>query len=168
MFSWFKKKNKIEKTETFDVYKPNERMIYVYWDGEKEIKSDPLTLYKRVMDSGPEMSVNLKVSSSPSKDASVHHDCLVKKVREIFKLKSLDDGGLTEMEAIGLLDHFLSYCAAIKKNSSQSAMLSNPTVDSTNSSPENQPISNSSDSGYVNNEVSTEKQEQSPMEQESP
>lgn len=163
MFNWFKKKNNIA---SYNAYKPKERAIYFYWDGKKEVQADPLVLYKKIMDFGPELSVDLKVSTSLSKDASSHHDSLISKIRKIFSLTSLEEGGLTEMETIGLLDHFLAYCDSVKKNSSPSVMSSNPTEDSINSFLESQPTSNSSDSGSVSKESTTEEQEQSPMVQE--
>lgn len=149
------KKNtaKKEQPET-GVYRLQDRLIYKYWNGNEEIIADPLVLYKKMMARGPELSIDIKVSTSISKDADKAHDQAILKIREIFSVKSLDEGGLTELETVQLLDHFLLYCEEIKKNSSYS-VISSSNSDTKPSFRANPPIQNSSASGSIGGESTT-------------
>lgn len=168
MFRWIKNLFGSNGHEAYDVYKPAKRLIYSYWNGINQVQSDPMNLYKRMMDKGVELSIDVKLANSQSKDNKKGHDSLVNNVREIFRIKSFEEGGLTELEALNLLDHFLGYCEWLKKNSSRSPTLSNNSVDSTSSSEESPIISNSSASGSAENESFTEKPVPLPTALESP
>lgn len=157
MFRWFKSWFS-RSAMPYDVYRPKERMIYSFWNGEKIVTADPLVLYKRVMDCGPELAIDMKVSKSASKDATKAHGKAIDKIRNIFKIKEIEQGGLTELEGMDLLDHFLTYCDVVKKNSSILPMQSTSTVDSPTTSQENPPTSNSSVSGSIANDPSTDGQ----------
>ena len=114
MFNWFKKSN--------DVYSPKERKIFSYFDGEKTVKADPVALYRRVMDKGPSLSIDMSVSTSASKDAEKAQKELVDNVRTIFNVKPLANeiectGTLTDTEVLYLLDQFMDYASDVKKNS---------------------------------------------------
>ncbi|MDE2098090.1 MAG: hypothetical protein KGL39_12625 [Patescibacteria group bacterium] len=111
---WFSHK------DPYDLYKPGERLIYHYYDGIKTVSADPLRLYRQMMDVGPELSVEIKVSRSASKDASKAHVDAIKHIRSIFDIKPYEEGGLTEVECLQLLDHFWIYTGHLKKNSSPS------------------------------------------------
>lgn len=100
-----------------DFYRPRERTIYRYWDGQRNVAADPMTLYRKVMEVGPELKIDLTVADSPSKDAGEAHMRAVDKLKAIFSVKGLAEGGLTEAEMLDLLDHFMSFCEALKKNS---------------------------------------------------
>ena len=146
--------------EPYDIYRPKERLIYQYWDGSKMVCADPMVLYKRMMAVGPELSIHIKVSQSTSKDAGKAHEALVVKTREIFSVKTLDENGLTEVEAIELLDHFLTYCEHVKKNSS--AFLTSSTSSApSESSGESPSTGNSSASGSTAEGPSTAEPEPS-------
>ena len=114
--SWFRKP--IE--ERLDFYRPAERFVYGWWDGSKEVRADPMVLYKKLMDVGPDVSIAIKVSESPSKDADKARQDLLGYIRRIFGLSSFEDGGLTEIETLQLLDHFLVYTETLKKNTRNS------------------------------------------------
>ena len=100
--SWF-----VSNKEHLDLYHPKQRVIYHFWDGKKVVDADPMPIYKAMMTVGPELSVDLKVSNSVSKDAGKAHDAAIVKIRKIFRVKSLDEGGITEAECVQLLEHFL-------------------------------------------------------------
>jgi len=138
----------------FDVYKPKERNIYSYYNGEGMVACDPILLYKSLMKHGPSLSIDIKVANSPSKGAEQAHDSMVKTIREIFSVKPLEEGGLTEAETVGLLDHFLIYSERIKKNSSPSATIWTPTPPSAISG-EGQPTSSTTGSGSADGESPT-------------
>lgn len=110
LLSWFRRSGP-------DLYRPRERLIYRYFDGRRTVAADPQVLYKRLMAVGPELSIDITVAQSPSQDAAKASDAAVAKIRGIFGLKPLEEGGLTEIEAGNLLDHFVAYCEAVKKNS---------------------------------------------------
>lgn len=145
--SWFR------RSDGDDLYRPSQRLIYRYFDGKRTVKADPLILYKRLMEVSPELSIDAKVSLSDLKDAPKAHDALIAKVQKIFDLKPLCDGGLTQVEAINLLVHFIEYTGMLKKNSSPPA--TSATVQSlpTESSQEKNPLTDSGlDSGSTGQE----------------
>lgn len=150
------------------IYRPYERLIYSYWDGKANVRADPLVLYKRLMDVGPELSAAMQLSTSISKSAVKGHDDMVGKIRGIFRVEPLEKGGLSELETVLLLDHFLVYCEGVKKNSRTSATTPNVTAASINTSVESPPIPNTSDSGSTENAPSTDGPDQPPSVSPSP
>lgn len=156
MFEWIK--NLFKKKEQLDVFLPSVRKIYNYFDGERLVRADPLVLYKRFLEIGTELSIDIKVSNSISKDASKAQIKALEKIRKIFDVKSLEDGGLSQVESFDLLDHFLNYCNNVKKNYPRTSTLP-PNLDQTSSSRNDLPINNSSVSGSVENVGSTSKPE---------
>ena len=153
-----------------DLYRPGERLIYSYFNGQKIVRADPLRLYKRVMEYGPELSINLKVAKSPMKDADKCHTDAVKRCREIFDVKPVEDGGLTELETIDLLDHFLLYTQALKKNTKNSPTdVESPSLlASEQPTDASQPTANLPDSGSTASASSTAPPEPSPTVPPSP
>lgn len=165
MFKWLinaltKLESKISKQPTsvtteqaldrYDIYQPAERLIFEFFDGSKVVKADPMRIYKRIMACGTELSTDQKLAVSPSKDAVKGHENMLKKIREIFDIKPLEEGGLTEFETAELLDSFLLYAHMIKKNSSPTTTIqeeaSQPTPPPTKEA-ENPTTSNDSASG---------------------
>lgn len=145
-----KPETKKESEDEFNIYKPKERLIYSYWNGKELVKADPMTLYKKVMNVGPELAIHFKVAKSQSSGAKDAHDSLIKEVRNIFGVKSLEEEpeGLPQLETMELLNHFLAFINRIKKNSRTLPTTSKHSEDSIpTSEDENPPISNSSDSG---------------------
>ena len=155
--------------ESIDVYRPEERLLYSYWNGTELVRCDPIQLYKRMMAKGPELSIDIKVAQSKSKDAVKAHDSMIKTIREIFSLKPMEEGGLSEIETIELLDHFMRFSDIIKKNSSPSTIFAEG--QSGNSEPtkaEPPPTSSSLHSGSLEKEDSIETPPSSPTEPELP
>jgi hypothetical protein len=165
MFDWLWKllgKRAGEDME-WDQYKPKDRKIYRYFDGTKEVAGDPMVLYKRFMDVAPEMRVYWKVSRSPSKYATKAHCDLIVKIRQVFEIKTLAEGGLSEPECEDLLDHFLIYVELVKKNSGMQAISVSETSRATPpSSAENPATPNGSASGSTAEEPKTESPGASP------
>lgn len=95
-------------------YSASDRLVYAYFNGRVLVKVDPKVIYKKVMDIGPELSVDLRVSESISRDAKVAHASLIQKIRSIFDLASSQDNGLTETEAVELFGHFMGYISALR------------------------------------------------------
>lgn len=160
LLSWFKNPD-----DDLQVFRPKVRMIYQYFDGREMRKADPMRLYKLVMVQGPELNANLKGARSPllpPEKSSKCHDDAMKTIRSIFDLKTVEEGGLEDMVAADLLDHFMLYCDGVKKNSSSQPTITNPPLK------ESEPTTNISDSGLTVAEVSTDKPQSSPMESPSP
>lgn len=155
--------------DRYDTYRPREQLIYHYWDGQKMRSVDPVKVYKKMAEVGQELSANIRVSTSPSKGAAKAYESVVKSIRGIFDLQSFEEGGLTEIDTVGLLDHFLIFCGRLKKNTNPSSMSSTSLADSKiSSAEESQRITPSSDSGSIANDPSTEKLASSPTEPLSP
>lgn len=163
--SFFSRPTTNQPPERLDFYQPKDRLIFHYFNGKEIVKADPVILYKRMMEKGPSLSVNLKVANSPMKDADTAYGKAVGEVREIFALptpkddlRAIEEECLTQVEAIELLDFFLAYCNDIKKNlrtSLISPMETSP--DSNPSSDASPPTTNSLDSGSTDEEPSTDK-----------
>ncbi len=152
--------------ERYDVYKPSERNVYTYQTGytpDTVVKADPVTLWKKVMDKGAEIDTDWKAASIPqSKFSKPARENLLKNVREVFGLKTFEEGGLSEWDAMDLLIHFMTYCGMLKKNVSTSQTSSNSGEVSTSSSPESPPTPSSSAYGSVETVPPTEPQPPSP------
>ena len=130
VWNWLKSlfKRGASNAPRFDVYSPEERAIYSYNDGEKIVRADPLTLYRKIMEVGPSLAIDLKVSTSTlmkEADKTKAHYSLLKQIREIFNLKSFEEGGLTELETVEILDHFMTYSNDLKKKQKMNVTLSN-------------------------------------------
>ena len=152
---------------SFANYSVNERLIYQYFDGTKVVRADPLILFKKVMNVGLELSVDMKVANSPMKSAGESYTKAVGKIRSLFAIKPFEEGGLTEVESFGLLNHFLDYCEQVKKNSSFFVTSSNKwaTASAKSSDQTTTPIS---ESGSTASDSSIDEPPKSPSEPESP
>lgn len=167
MFTWLEKLlgrlyNRCAPEEQYDIYRPRERLIYQYFDGQQVIKADPIVIYKRLMARGPEIDIDRKVAASESKDALKAHDNLVSKLREVFEVKTLKEGGLSDTEVTTLLDHYLLYTDTVKKKVSLYQTLPESLEASEQPSADNPTMLNSSVSGSTANGSSTVKQAASP------
>lgn len=153
---------------SYDLYKPTERRIYNFFNGKGTVRADPVHLWKRMMEKGPEIDINRRVATSKSKDAVKAHGELINNIHWLFSTEPLSAGGLTDEEAVQLLDHFLNYCEESKKNSKLSATSSPNWEDSEASSAGDQPTTNSSASGPTDNGSPTVPPPLSPKESVSP
>ena len=176
LFSFFKRGS--GKGLSFDTYTPEDRSIYSYNDGEKLVRIDPMVQYKKIMDVGPSLSIDLKVSTSTlmkNEDKGKAHQSLLQHVRDIFNLKPFrqtGDGktvGLTEIETVEVLDHFLSYCHELKKKVKTNVTSSNNSgVSPPYMAPTSPLMSNGSESGSTGNVSSTAEPTPSTSEPELP
>lgn len=171
MFRWIKALFRKKKDENrYDLFLPQERMIYQYFDGEKVRRVDPLEIFDKFMEVGPSLDIDIKVANSPSKDAKECGQRVLNTIRRIFDLKPLDEvSGMTRWETIDLFDHFFTYVSWLKKNSSRFATLPTgdtmPTFVSRDESPNTPP---SAVTGLTENELKTAVPESSPSAPESP
>jgi hypothetical protein len=144
MFSWVKKwfvKEEVKKEDSKinqevkipsdeEIYKPKERFIFKYWNGQKVIYADPMILYKRVVEKWADLSVDLTLAHSNHSEAPKGHTLAIDKVRKIFNVDSPEDievkRTLSDNECLQLLDNFLIFVGELKKNSSPSQTTSKP------------------------------------------
>src|SRR5574340_1110081 len=91
------------------------RKIYRFFDGTNLRRVDPLPLHQALVDVGPELDIDLRLSVSIHKDAPKGHANALKTIRKVFEVTPYEEGGLTEAETTGLLNHFLSYVGFLKR-----------------------------------------------------
>lgn len=118
-------------TASAELFSLGDRMIYRYSNGKDVVAADPIRLYKRVMDVGAELSVDIKIANSPMKEAKDAHQKMLEKIRAVFDVRPLEEGGLTELETVELFDHFMIYVQLVKKNGSQTPTASTGTSTTT-------------------------------------
>ncbi len=173
ILSFFKSKSPSKPQGDYDLFYPEELQIYRYFNGKEIISVDPMVLHRKVFSKGEDLRVDWMVARSSSNDAAKSYLNYVLKIRDIFNVKSLEEGGLDEVSTVDLLDHFLEFCEIKKKASNptpiQPTETSQPTpISSGVTKEESQPIPNSSPTGSVEKEFGSVKQEQLPLVPEQP
>lgn len=99
-----------------------ERSIYYFFDGTRVVRADPIELWRKYSKVAGSLHTAQAVAASPSKDAEEQYDKMVGYIHEIFGTKRLaQEGGIEDVLAVRLLDHFLSYLDVLKKNMKRSA-----------------------------------------------
>lgn len=152
-----KAKERPPMPEGLDCYKPSERLIYKYWDGEKEVLADPIVLYRRIMSKAAELDADMSAAKFPGfEKAEEAHASLVSKLQKLFKVRPMAEGGLTDTQLEELLDHFLAYCDWLKKKPlTTPTCVGETSASSDSSSVENPATTNMSASGSTESEPST-------------
>lgn len=96
-------------------FKPKERLIYSYWDGQRQRQGDPLALVRSLTSvDGVSLDIDAKLAAGSTPDAPKAMGRLIDAVRTVFGVKPLDDGGLTEAETLALLYHFLEFIQEVQ------------------------------------------------------
>lgn len=144
MFTWL---TRWFSHEPLDLYHPKQRRIYGYWNGREVVHIDPMILYKKVMDVGPELDIDIKLARSISKEAGKGYENMLAKFRKIFDVATLAEGGLTEEETVELFDHFIAYNENQKKSTNSSVTRSTDSATSSPSSARDQITEPSTDCG---------------------
>lgn len=151
MFGWLRKW--FSKPDDYEIYAPGERMIYSYWNGQEQVKADPLVLFQRLAAKGGDLAAAIRGASTDSSFAAKAHADRIRYIRDIFSLKPFEEnGGLTELECCNLLDHFLTYVGRLKKKLNPSWTPSNNSADSSSTSAEGQTTQPSLPSGSAEKE----------------
>ncbi len=110
MFNWLRRWKLWRQSRT--------RAIFPYWDGQKWRTADPITIY-RAIKSHPDFNLERHPEMHDAGDDEATLICL-KAARDIFGVKSLQEGGLTETETIDLLGAYFEWISDVKKNISTS------------------------------------------------
>ncbi len=148
-----------------DVYQPKERFIFKYFNGEKMVVADPLVLYKRIQGKATELSTDMSAASFPGyKKADDAYENLSNNLRTIFRIKPLEEGGLTPTELEDLLNQFLEYSNWAKKKWNLIPISPTETSASTDSSSADaSATSNTTASGSTEKESKTDVPTSSPL-----
>lgn len=108
--SWFAKPVK-ESTYSYDTYHPGKRLIFTYWDGEKEIKADPQALYKKFLLIGKDLYADMKAYKEANIQEGIPiHDSIVKRLRDTFNLRAYEQNGLLDGEVVELFEQYIDFC----------------------------------------------------------
>lgn len=111
-------------------YLADERQIFTYWNGQRQVQADPLRLWRRVMAHADELRIAVKLANSISKSADQGAQELARLCREAFAIPEPPDGldaagTLTDDEVFGLFHRFMGYADDLKKKSKTSSTLPN-------------------------------------------
>jgi hypothetical protein len=97
-------------------YSKQERMIFEFWDGEKRRKVDPLVVQRAlVSDKDFDLEIELKHIAASTPLAVEAMENIIRGIRAAFKIKSLDDGGLTDSECLAVMVQFGTWMGDVKK-----------------------------------------------------
>ena len=97
----------------------NQRRLFVFWDGQKSVRVDPMVIFRRMgehPDFDPKNDFErLRHPDTPKRLEANGH--LAGIVRDLFDLPVFDGAaGLTEQELLAVLYRFNAEMAAVKKN----------------------------------------------------
>lgn len=95
------------------------RLLFRYWDGSRFVSEDPFLLFRRLLNTqafDPDTDLKLLEIKTDPKLVVRKMEHIAEGVREIFGIKDLGDGGLTELECIQLLLQFSGWMDNVKKN----------------------------------------------------
>lgn len=94
------------------------RLLFRYWNGSRFVSEDPFTLLRALVSSSKiDLDSDLQLLDVPDiKVVTRKVGQLAEEIREIFQLKPLSNGGLSELECVNLLIQFINYLERVKKN----------------------------------------------------
>jgi hypothetical protein len=107
------------------IFRPRRRDIFNYWDGQRKRSIDPLVAYHRmiahescrVRDDLATVDLSSRKPDDPAlaAEAWAATERVQQMIRDMFGVKVLADGGLTQYECDDLLADFLNYMERVKK-----------------------------------------------------
>lgn len=119
------------------------RAIFRYWNGQREVAADPFEI-TRAIENDPAFNPEIDYALVDAGDSAAILRT-VNCVRQAFKVKSFNEGGLLESECLDLMIAFLDFLGSLKKSTSPPPTSSPPT-ESASSAQGHSPTSSSSDS----------------------
>lgn len=129
------------------MWKPEERLIYRYWNGSKEVGADPLVLYRALMGQS-ESDIKSDGALMETGDAEALGR-IVAAARKVFNVEEFHEEngepvGLLESEVLQLLNDFASWTNETQKKMSLQTF-SLPTAETSSADPS--PTKSTSDCG---------------------
>lgn len=102
--------------------------VYAYFNGQEMVKADPQVLFKQWGQVAGDLDVDFTIIRSGSKDADQAYEKALGRIRSVFNILPMDQGGLDEDSTFELFYHFVNYIAEVKKNSRDSVTKSATTA----------------------------------------
>lgn len=106
----------------FRPYTGRERLIYRYWDGDKNVAADPLVILRTLTTiEGFALETDLKLAETDSAFAPAAFARVVGAARKAFQAKEFSElnggkqQGLTDSECVQLLVHFAQFIGQLKE-----------------------------------------------------
>jgi hypothetical protein len=96
--------------------KNRERDIFRFWDGRENRRIDPLKAFRELR-AHKTFNADEHLEALKTADDEEAIAATVEAAHDVFGIKPLSEGGLTEAECIALVDVFYGYLEAVKKNS---------------------------------------------------
>jgi hypothetical protein len=113
-------------------YADSEREIFVYWDGTRERKGDPLAIHRALLTMDPEKEFDIKtdpqVTAVPTIAGLRATGRLAGAVRKAFGIRTVDEGGLTDGECLRLFVQFGSLIRELQEDARPLANSPPPTA----------------------------------------
>jgi hypothetical protein len=110
-------------------YTQGQRDIFPYWDGRRERRGDPLAV-DRALQTDPAFDFKLdpQISQVPTLDGVKATGRVVAATRRAFGIKPLEEGGLTDVECLGLFCDFNVYIRHLEDQARPLASSPGPTA----------------------------------------
>ena len=91
------------------------RYVFKFWNGHRTVFADPMVIWRALQSNEDFREDDFRLMK-----VEALRDKIIGKVagitREVFELKSVHDGGLTELECLDLLKAFMMYSGFQKKS----------------------------------------------------
>lgn len=144
-----------------------QRYVYRFWDGSRTRVADPLAMYRELMAHEDFRLDDMKLLTIPSLMPE-KAKTLAKSYRDVFKVKGVEDGGLTDVECVHNLQDFLGV-SYIQKKSGETQQTSPVSTDTPVSQNSTDQTSTGDGSGSTSTAIDFQSTEplQSPQEPES-
>lgn len=121
-----------------------QRFVFSYWNGHRTVKADPMVIWRLLQQCDDFREEDFKLLSIEA----TRNDTVAKiagVVRSVFSIPSLEDGGLTELECLGVMNSFIAYSGFQKKSGGQMQTSLSPTDmalfdDSLDETPQNESL----------------------------
>lgn len=123
------------------------RFVFSYWNGQKIVKGDPIVFWRALQQHEDYREDDFRLMQVEGLRHAIYGK-LAGVVRSVFHVKIPEEGGLTELECLGVLRSYIEYSGFQKKNGEQTQTL--PSTTEPESLPEPTPEqSTNDDSEYI-------------------
>jgi hypothetical protein len=118
------------------------RFIFVYWNGQKIVKGDPMVFWRSLQQHEDYREDDFKLIQVEGLRNQIFGK-LSGVVRDVFGIKTAEEGGLTELECLDILRSYIEYSGFQKKSGEEIQTL--PSTTEQESLPEQMEEQNTSD-----------------------